>query len=208
MRAGWRAARQRNELETGIDVLAALPNPSTASWQLATGARPRPERRLVLPEPRLAGAGGVLRFTATSLRTADGGRQRCGAARQLDAGRPRQHPRSPRGDLPLLNLARLGGFFNLSAYAPGQFLGDDASYVHERAERIIGRLPLGLRGDMRIGMALEAGRLRQPLGLAQNGWPDSVTLYLSCETPLGPAYVGIGQARDDKVNAYLVVGIP
>ena len=35
MRAGWRAARQRNELETGIDVLAALPNPSTASWQLA-----------------------------------------------------------------------------------------------------------------------------------------------------------------------------
>ena len=35
MRAGWRAARQRNEVETGIDVLAALRNPSTASWQLA-----------------------------------------------------------------------------------------------------------------------------------------------------------------------------
>lgn len=111
-----------------------------------------------------------------------------------------------------MDLARLGGFLNLSAYAPGQFLGDDLSYAHVRAERIIGRLPLGLRGDlrgdMRVGLALEAGRIRQPIGLTKNGWLDSVTVHLGGETPLGPAFVGLGRAPDGSVNAYLVIGTP
>jgi hypothetical protein len=38
---------------------------------------------------------------------------------------------------------------NMTAFAVGQLKGDDMSYVNARAERIIGRLPLGLRGDMR-----------------------------------------------------------
>lgn len=203
MRAGWRAARQRNELETGIDVLAALPNPSTASWQLALDLDQNdglyfPSRgwqvlAAYFDSPQRANA----RLTVDPNGAVPLGSWVPAPASPIAARRPAA-----------AELARLGGFLNLSAYAPGQFLGDDASYVPVRADRIIGRLPLGLRGDMRIGMALEAGRLRQPLGLAQNGWLHSVTLYLGGETPLGPASVGIGRARDNKANAYLVVGTP
>ena len=49
-----------------------------------------------------------------------------------------------------------GGFLNMTAYAPNQAIGDDIRYFGLRTERIIGHLPLGLRGDMRPGFALEA----------------------------------------------------
>ena len=42
-----------------------------------------------------------------------------------------------------------GGFLNMTAYAPNQVIGDDIRYLGLRTERIIGHLPLGLRGDMR-----------------------------------------------------------
>ena len=69
---------------------------------------------------------------------------------------------SARGRLPLLGAGTLGGFLNLSAYASGQFVADTIEYAHLRGERIIGRLPLGLRGDMRLGLALEGGRASSP----------------------------------------------
>ena len=61
---------------------------------------------------------------------------------------------SPRGELPIYDAGSLGGFLNLSGFAPGQLIGDDIRYVGLRAEQIIGRLPMGLRGDMRAGLAL------------------------------------------------------
>ena len=55
---------------------------------------------------------------------------------------------SPTGQLPIYEAAKLGGFLNLSAFASGQLVGDDATYGSLRIERILGTLPLGLRGDM------------------------------------------------------------
>ena len=206
VRAGWRAARVRNDLETGIDVFANAPNPSTSGWQLTLDLDQNdgvyfPRRGWDLQaayfdSPRRD----YSRLTIDANGAVPFGDWVLGARASITE--------SPRGDLPLVDLARLGGFLHLSAYAPGQFLGDDVSYAHVRAERIIGRLPLGLRGDMRIGLALEAGRIRQPIGLTKNGWLDSVTVYLGGETPLGPAFVGLGRARDGNVNAYLVIGTP
>ncbi|MCT6647313.1 hypothetical protein N4G37_14710, partial [Enterococcus faecalis] len=69
---------------------------------------------------------------------------------------------SPRGLLPYYDGATLGGFLNLSAYAYGQLLGDNMRYASLRAERIVGRAPLGLRGDMRAGLALEIGKMGTP----------------------------------------------
>lgn len=78
-----------------------------------------------------------------------------------------------------------------------------------RAERIIGRLPAGLRGDMRIGFALEAGKVAQPYTVQRrNGWLPSVAVYLGGETPLGPVYVGLGRGNDGLANAYLFIGTP
>ena len=113
------------------------------------------------------------------------------------------------GALPLSEAPRLGGFLNLTGFAAGQLIGDDMAYGHVRAERIIGRLPLGLRGDMRLGMALEAGRVGQPY-TRQNreGLLRGAALYVGGETPLGSVYVGLGRASGGATNAYLFLGTP
>lgn len=116
---------------------------------------------------------------------------------------------SPRGDLPVNDAASLGGFLNLTAFAVNQILGDDIRYASLGGERIIGRLPLGLRGDMRIGLAFEAAKagLRYT-ETARSGWIDSTALYVGGETPLGPAYVGFGYSSSGVSNLFLFIGTP
>ncbi|MBZ8138523.1 patatin [Rubrivivax gelatinosus] len=116
---------------------------------------------------------------------------------------------STRGTLPVWDAATLGGFLNMSAYASGQLRGDELRYGQLRAERIVGRLPLGLRGDMRFGMAWERARLGLLYTETQrSGWLDSATAYLGGETPIGAVYVGVGRSRDGASNAYLFIGTP
>ena len=116
---------------------------------------------------------------------------------------------SPRGQLPLNDAAKLGGFLNLTAFASGQLIGDEVTYAHVRAERIIGRPPAGLRGDMRLGIAFETGKVAQPYTVQRsNGWVKSVAVYLGGETPLGPVYVGLGQGSGKLTNVYLFIGTP
>lgn len=116
---------------------------------------------------------------------------------------------SPKGLLPVFEAGTLGGFLNLSAYGSGQFVADTVHYGHLRAERIIGRLPLGLRGDMRLGMALEFGRTSNPYTEAEReGVLNSLALYLGGETPFGPVYVGLGRSSAGSSNAYLFLGTP
>jgi len=116
---------------------------------------------------------------------------------------------SPRGELPLTDAARLGGLLNLTGFASGQLIGDEMAYGHVRVERIIGRAPLGLRGDLRLGVALEAGKVAHPYSKqVRDGWLNSVAVYLGGETPVGPVFLGIGRGSGNSVNAYLVIGAP
>jgi len=97
----------------------------------------------------------------------------------------------------------------MSAYAPGQLFGDDVRYAHLRLERIVGTLPLGLRGDLRIGMALESGRVGVPYAeTTRVGQLHSAALYLGGETPFGPAYIGYGRGSSGVANFYLFMGTP
>jgi len=119
------------------------------------------------------------------------------------------HASSPRGELPIHDAASLGGFLNLSGFARSQLQGDGFNYAHLRAERIIGRFPLGLRGDVRIGFAVEAGRMTGAYTERQlGGWLDSLTVYLGGESPLGPVFLGLGHSTSGSTNAYLVIGTP
>ena len=119
------------------------------------------------------------------------------------------HTGSPRGTIPAYDAATLGGFLNLSGFAHGQLLGDTVSYAHLRAERIVSRSPLGLRGDLRLGLAYELGRVRGPYTEPRGkGWFDSATIYLGGETPFGPLYVGLGHSSSGSTNAYLFIGTP
>jgi NTE family protein len=116
---------------------------------------------------------------------------------------------SPKGQLPVFEAGTLGGFLNLSAYGSGQFVADTVQYGHLRAERIIGRAPLGLRGDMRLGLALEVGRTSSPYSETQrDGVLDSLAIYLGGETPFGPVYLGLGASSAGSSNAYLFLGTP
>ena len=114
---------------------------------------------------------------------------------------------SLKGELPFYDAVMLGGFLKMSGYATNQILGDDAVYGHVRAERIIGRMPLGMNGDLRLGFGLEAAKLEANYTLsAGDDWLDSGVLYLGGETPFGPLYLGYGFTFSGDYNLYLQLG--
>jgi NTE family protein len=116
---------------------------------------------------------------------------------------------SPRGRLPVYDGASVGGFLNLSAYSTNQVAGDSMRYAHLRAERVIGTLPLGLRGDLRVGTGFEVARVGAPfVPTRHTGWLKSMVLYVGGDTPIGPVYIGAAHSFSGVVNAYLFIGSP
>jgi len=113
------------------------------------------------------------------------------------------------GTLPFYNAVALGGFLNLSGFARNQIIGESLAYGNVRLEKIVGRLPAGLRGDMRVGFALEGGRVNGLYTETElNGWQSSVSVYAGGETPVGMVYVGYGYSPNGLNNFYLFVGTP
>jgi NTE family protein len=113
------------------------------------------------------------------------------------------------GQLPIDNPAKLGGFLNMSGFAQGQLVGDNMRYASIRAEKIVGIFPLGLRGDMRFGAALETANVgRSITETNRTGWLNSLALYVGGETPLGPLYLGYGKVNGAPPNFYLYLGTP
>ena len=116
---------------------------------------------------------------------------------------------SPSGELPAYDAGTLGGFNNLSGYTANQLVGDDITYGNIRVEKIIGRMPMGLRGDMRLGVAIEAGKVGNPYTETElNGWITAGTVYVGGETPLGPVYLGYGRSDQGASSLYLFLGTP
>lgn len=114
---------------------------------------------------------------------------------------------SVQGDLPFYDSVMLGGFLNLSGYASNQIVGDDAIYTHLRAEHIIGRMPLGLNGDLRLGFGLEGAKLKTNYTMTDaDGWLDSGVIYVGGETPFGPLYLGYGFTFSGDYNLYFKLG--
>ncbi len=204
--AAW-AGESRRSLETGIDLFARLPEPSLRGWVL--GFELDRLDRLYFPRSGWALLAQWRADEKSGWRRASAeGRAAAPLGDWVLAGRA-SWTASTQGTMPLSEAARLGGFLNLTGFAAGQLIGDDVAYAHLRAERIIGRLPLGLRGDMRFGLALEAGRVGLPYTLQKReGLLRGAALYLGGETPLGSVYVGLGRASGGAVNAYLFVGTP
>lgn len=116
---------------------------------------------------------------------------------------------SPSGKLPAYDAGTLGGFINLSGYTANQLVGDNITYGNVRVEKIIGHMPMGLRGDMRLGVALEAGKVGNPYTETElNGWITSGAVYVGGETPLGPVYLGYGRSDQGASSLYLFLGTP
>ena len=116
---------------------------------------------------------------------------------------------SPRGKLPSYDAGTMGGFLNMSGFARNELNGDDITYGNLRLEKIIGRFPMGLRGDLRAGISLEAGKVGTPYTETQiKGWTRSAAIYLGGETPLGPVYLGYGYNDTGASSVYLFLGTP
>jgi NTE family protein len=207
LRAGWRWSRATRSLQTGIDILA-LYRSRPASGAQVTLDLDRFDR---LYFPRKGWAVQASWFEASRGGYAMQKLDLRGAVPLEDfvLGGRLSWVGSYRGELPLRDAGTLGGFLNLTGYSTNQFIGDHVAYAHLRAERIIGRLPMGLRGDMRVGLALEAGKLLDPYTpMKHTDWLGSLALYLGGETPFGPVYVGLGRGRGASYNAYLFLGTP
>ena len=113
------------------------------------------------------------------------------------------------GSLPLGDTFSLGGLRRLSAFAPGQILGQDyglaTTQLQWRLTRPMPILGLSLLG----GISLETGRMRQPItDPGPTGRLDSYGIYFAANTPLGPMYIGYADARGRPGRFYLFVGTP
>jgi NTE family protein len=90
-----------------------------------------------------------------------------------------------------------------------QILAGDIRFASIRAERVIGRMPLGLRGDLRVGASLETGRARDRYTETHlAGWQKAGAVYVGGETPFGPLYLGYGHASGGHASLYLFLGLP
>lgn len=116
---------------------------------------------------------------------------------------------SPQGSLPLNNAAFLGGPNNLAGLATQQLIGDDMRYAGVRIEKIMSQMPLGLRGDLRVGLSLESANMDTRYSENQSKDPiKSASLYVGGETALGPIYLGISKAESYSSRIFIFIGTP
>ena len=117
--------------------------------------------------------------------------------------------KASKGQLPISDAAVLGGVNNLSGLAFKQLLGSDMRYLGLRSEKIISQMPLGLRGDLRIGLSLEGGTMQRRYSETQaSGLVRSTSVYLGGETVLGPVYLGLAKASGNAARIFLFLGNP
>jgi NTE family protein len=205
-RLGWREDRQSARIGTGLPILPA--DPLRVSGMLASVELDQKNQLLVATSGWSAKASWFESAGRDYDRVSigfDGALQ----LKEWVLGVRGSYVGSTHGELPVQDTAKLGGFLNLSGFADGQLSGDRVGYLHVRGERIFGRMPLGLRGDLRLGLALEAGRVGVPLSEPmRTGVLNSGLIYFRGETPFGVAYLGLGRSSSGPVNAYLFLGTP
>jgi NTE family protein len=205
-RLGWREARHQLEIETGLPLLPV--DVLSSSGPLLSIEIDRRDQL------HISASGWSAR--ASWFESANGNYNKLaldmdGSVQVKDwvIGARGTYTGSTFGRLPPQEMGRLGGFMNLSGFSTDQLMGNKVSYGHIRAERILGRMPLGVRGDLRVGVALEAGKVGVPLSEPQRtGLLSSVLVYGRAETPFGTAYVGLGRSGSGSANAYVFIGTP
>ena len=206
VRLGLRDERQTVTIETGVPVLPAEPlhiRGWLASWETDQ------KNQLHIATTGWSGKGSWFESAAGDYNKLNLNLEGSYQLQEWVLGLRGSYVGSLYGELPPQEMGRLGGFLNLSGFANDQLMGDRVSYGHVRAERILGRMPLGLSGDLRVGFAMEVGKVADPLSEpSRTGLLNSTAIYLRGETPFGPAYIGLGQSSSGPVNAYFFIGTP
>ena len=205
VKLGWLDRKRRAELDTGAP---SLPNGDATFGGVRVALDFDQMNRMYFPTDGWASRLTYFDSPGAGYSRLDANLQGAVSVRNTVFNARVSYTGSPHGHLPIYDSGSLGGFLNLSAYAQGQIIGDDISYAGLRGEQIIGHMPLGIRGDLRAGVALEAARVGYRLSeTSRSGLLDSLALYLGGETPLGPAYVGLGLSTNGVSNLFLFVGV-
>ena len=107
--------------------------------------------------------------------------------------------------LPTYDQLGWGGFLRQSGYATGQLVGASLQFGQLMYYRRIVRG--GLLDGAYGGLSLEVGNYTQPLvpGNA-SGVLKSMALFVSADSPVGPAYLGYGRAADGTQSLYFFLG--
>jgi len=110
------------------------------------------------------------------------------------------------GGEPTLDFASLGGFNNLSGFAPNQLLGRASSLVqvgyHFQAKEIFPIVGSGVY----LGGVLEAGNVGDSLEEAFDELFTSVAAFVAINTNYGPIYLGAAKAEVADWQYYLTIG--
>lgn len=108
-----------------------------------------------------------------------------------------------RGEGGLENLARLGGFRQLSAYAPGEITGNDAALLSVYARREFG----GPVVPWFAGFGFETGNAWESMDDARwSAMVRSWSLFAGVDTFLGPVQLSGAYNNEDEWTAYLNIG--
>jgi NTE family protein len=205
-RLGWRNERQTVEIETGLPILNDAPlhiRGWLASWETDQ------KNQLHIATTGWSGKGSLFESADGKYNLLNLNLEGSYQLRDWVLGLRGSYAGSLYGAAPVQQMGRLGGFLNLSGFANDQLMGNRVSYGHVRAERILGRMPTGLTGDLRVGFALEVGKVADPVSeQRRTGLLNSTAIYVRGETPFGPAYIGLGQSSSGPVNAYFFIGTP
>jgi NTE family protein len=111
------------------------------------------------------------------------------------------------GALPALPRYGLGGFQQLSGYAPDQLSGQQVALMRLGYSLRLGSAPL-TRG-LFVGASAEWGRAWERWASpGQARWHSGSSLYLGADTALGPVYAAIGSADGVRPTVMLFVGRP
>ncbi len=107
------------------------------------------------------------------------------------------------GDAGIENAARLGGFRQLSAYAPGEITGNDAVLASVYARREFG----GPVMPWFAGAGFETGNAWDTMSDAR--WSELVrssSVFAGVDTLLGPVQLSVAYNNEDNWAAYLNIG--
>jgi NTE family protein len=109
--------------------------------------------------------------------------------------------------LPVYDQFQWGGFMQMSGYKTGQLYGESLTFGRAMYYHRLSRQTL-LEGAYG-GFSVEAARIGNPLFPgSQDGWLNSIGLFIAADTPLGPTYLGYGHAADGNKSLYFYLGKP
>lgn len=112
-------------------------------------------------------------------------------------------------ELPFYDGFSLGGIFNLSAYAPDYFRGQELLVGKAMLYRRVSDLPAGLGKGIYGGTVLEAGHVEKTFEgyTSSNGTAVSAGFFVAADTVLGPFYLMGALGDKDQSAVYMALGI-